>query len=212
MKFYGHLNLLTALTAFTPFTYHIPLTSLLFHYSPYSFNILHSLQSLHSPDSTLLRFLPLLFLLVWHPVLYLITLFLDFLVLLLNPVAILTPLHSFDCLYSVYLSHSPDFPPLPFLSLFLWHPVLPSITSLHGLPGTFIILLTLLTFYIHFNPSTPSAHSSSTTLSTSSTSYASITPSVACILFITSLLGLPFFPLLSPLLRLPSILLLSRFL
>ena len=122
------------------------------------------------------------------------------------------PIHSFDCLYSIYLLHSSDFPPLLFLSLLLWHPVLPSITSLHGLLGTFIFLLTPLTLYIHFNPCIPSAHSSSTSLSTPSTSYASITPSVACILFITSLLGLPFFPLLSPLLRLPSLLLLSRFL
>ena len=96
-------NPFTPLTAFTPSTYHIPLTSLLFHYSPYSFNIMNCLQSLHSPDSTLLGFLPLLFLLVWHPVVYLITLSLDFLVLhlinlpldfpvlLLNPGAILTP-------------------------------------------------------------------------------------------------------------------------
>lgn len=91
LKSCGHLNLLTPLTAFTPFTYHIPLTSLLFHYSPYSFNIMHCLQSLHSPDSTLLRFLPLLFLLVWHPILYLITFSLDFPVLLLNPGTILTP-------------------------------------------------------------------------------------------------------------------------
>ena len=90
------------------------------------------------------------------------------------------PIHSFDCLYSIYLLHSSDFlrlpflslllwhpvlPPLPFLSLLLWHPVLPSITSLHGLPDTFIFLLTPLTFYIHFNPFIPSGHSSSITLS-----------------------------------------------
>ena len=163
---------------------------------------MHCLQSIHSPDSTLLRFLPLLFLLVWHPILYLITFSLDFPVLLLNPETILTP-----------------FTPLIACTQFTSHIPL---TSLHSrsfrsslgilYSPTPVPFPPPLAFYIHFNPFIPSAHSSSTTLSTPSTSYASITPSVACILFITSLLGLPFFQLLSPLLGFPSHLLIPLFL
>ena len=127
---------------------------------------MHCLQSLHSPDSTLFGFLPLLFLLVWHPVLYLITLPLDFPVLLLNPGAILTPftplaactpftsyipltsLHSrsfpsyFGALYSLQSLHFMNFPVLSLFSLLLWHSI--STLTLSFPPFTLLPLLSLL--------------------------------------------------------------------